>query len=66
LGDYRQVQDIFFPFAIRLSDAQGAQQVSLVYREVSVGPVPSAALFRLDTPTGVEEIDIDAYRLHSP
>ncbi len=66
LGDYRLVQDIFFPFAISLSDAQGAQQVSLVYREVSVGPIPSAALFRLDTPTGVEEIDIDAYRLHSP
>ena len=66
LSDYRQVQDIFFPFAIRLSDAQGAQQVSLAYQEVSVGPVPSAALFRLDTPTGVEEIDIDAYRLHSP
>ncbi len=66
LGDYRQVQDIFFPFAISLSDAQGAQQVTLTYQEVSVGPVPSAALFRLDTPTGVEEIDIDAYRLHSP
>ena len=66
LSDYRQVQDIFFPFAIRLSDAQGAQQVSLAYQEVSVGPVPSAALFRLDTPTGVEEIDIDAYRLHRP
>ena len=66
LGDYRQVQGIFFPFAISLSDAQGAQQVSLAYREVSVGPVPPAALFRLDLPTGVEEVDIDAYRLHSP
>ena len=66
LGDYRPVQDIFFPFAISLSDAQGAQQVSLAYQEVSVGPVPPAALFRLDAPTGVEEIDIDAYRLHSP
>ena len=66
LGDYRQVQGIFFPFAISLSDAQGAQQVSLAYQEVSVGPIPSAALFRLDTPAGVEEIDIDAYRLHSP
>ena len=66
LGDYRQVQDIFFPFAISLSDTQGAQQVSLTYQEVSVGLVPSAALFRLDLPTGVKEIDIDAYRLHSP
>ena len=66
LGDYRPVQDIFFPFAISLSDAQGDQRVSLAYQEVSVGPVPPAALFRLDTPTGVEEIDIDAYRLHSP
>jgi len=66
LGDYRPVQGTSFPFAISLSDAQGAQQVSLAYQEVSVGPIPSAALFRLDTPTGVEEIDIDAYRLHSP
>ncbi len=66
LGDYRQVQDIFFPFAISLSAAQGAQQVSLAYQEVSVVPDPSAALFRLDLPAGVEEIDIDAYRLHSP
>ena len=66
LGDYRQVQGISFPFAISLSDAQGAQQVSLAYQEVSVGPVPSATLFRLDLPVGVEEIDIDAYRLHSP
>ncbi len=66
LGDYRQVQDRFFPFAISLSDAQGAQQVSLVYQEVSVVPDPSASLFRLETPAGVEEIDIDAYRLHSP
>ena len=66
LSDYRPVQDIFFPFAISLSDAQGAQQVSLTYQEVSVGPILSATLFRLDTPTGVEEIDIDAYRLHSP
>ena len=66
LGDYRQVQDILFPFAISLSDARGAQQVSFAYREVSVDSVPSAALFRLDTPPGVEEIDMDAYRLHSP
>ena len=66
MGDYRSVQGIFFPFAISLSDAQGAQQVSLAYQEVSVGPIPSAALFRLDLPAGVEEIDIDAYRLHSP
>ncbi len=66
LGDYRPVQDIFFPFAISLSDPQGAQQIALAYQEVSVGPVPSASLFRLDPPAGVEEIDIDAYRLHSP
>ena len=66
LDDYRQVQGIFFPFAISLSDAQGAQQISLAYQDVSVGPVPPAALFRLDLPVGVEEIDIDAYRLHSP
>ena len=66
LGDYRQVQGIFFPFSISLSDAQGAQQVALAYQEVSVGPAPSAALFRLDLPAGVEEVDIDAYRLHNP
>ena len=66
LGDYRQVQGVFFPFAINLSDAQGAQQVSLTYKEVSVGPVLSASLFRLDAPAGVQEIDIDAYRLHAP
>ena len=66
LGNYRQVQDIFFPFAISLFDAQGAQQVSLAYQEVSVVPDPSASLFHLDLPAGVEEIDIDTYRLHSP
>ncbi len=66
LGDYRQVQGIFFPFAISLSDAQGAQQVSLTYKEVSVDPALSASLFRLDVPAGVKEIDIDAYRLHAP
>ena len=66
LTDYRQVQDIFFPFAMTLSDGQGAQYLALAYSEVSISAGLQTSLFRLDTPTGVEEIDMDAYRLHSP
>ena len=65
LGDYRQVQGIAFPFSITLSDAQGDQQVSLAYKEVSIRPALPASLFTLATPGGVKEIDIDAYRLHA-
>ena len=69
LSDYRRVQDTFFPFAITLSDAQGAQQVSLTYKDVSINPTNpplSASLFQLTRPKGVKEINVDAYRLHTP
>ena len=66
LTDYRQVQDIFFPFAMTLSDGQGAQYLALAYSEVSISADLQTSLFRLGSLAGVQEIDIDAYRLHSP
>ena len=66
LADYRQVQGLSFPFSITLSDAHEAQQVSLVYKNVELGPALPDSLFRLTPPSGVQEIDIDAHRPHSP
>ena len=66
LADYRQVQDIFFPFALTLSDGQGAQYLALTYKEVSVSADLQASLFRLGGLAGVQEIDMDAYLPHSP
>jgi len=64
LADYRQVQGVSFPFSITLSDAHGAQQVSLVYKNVELSPALPDSLFRLTPPSGVQEIDIDAHRPH--
>ncbi len=64
LADYRQVQGLSFPFSITLSDAHEAQQVSLVYKNVELGPALPDSLFRLTPPSGVQEIDIDAHRPH--
>jgi len=66
LTDYGQVQDIFFPFAMTLSDGQGAQYLALAYSEVSISADLQTSLFRLGSLAGVQEIDMDAYRLHSP
>ncbi len=66
LSDYRQVQGIFFPFAMTLSDGQGAQYLALAYNEVSVSADLQDSLFRLGSLAGVQEIDMDAYLPHPP
>lgn len=66
LRDYRAVAGRWFPFTMRLSDPVAGREISLEYREVSLDPTPSAALFTLDVPDGVQEIDLDAEEILTP
>lgn len=60
LDDYRSVAGRMFPFTIRLSDPNAGRHVRVEYREMTPSPALPDALFTVDTPAGVEEIDLDA------
>lgn len=60
LDDYRSVAGRMFPFTIRLSDPNAGRHVRVEYRELTPSPILPDALFTVDTPVGVEEIDLDA------
>ena len=60
LDDYRSVAGRMIPFTIRLSHPNAGRHVRVEYRELTPSPALPDALFTVDTPAGVEEIDLDA------
>lgn len=66
LDDYRSVAGRMFPFTIRLSDPNAGRHVRVEYRELTLSPILPDALFTVDTPASVEEIDLDAEPLPAP
>lgn len=60
LDDYRSVAGRMIPFTIRLSDPNAGRHVRVEYRELTPSPALPDALFTVDMPAGVEEIDLDA------
>lgn len=66
LDDYRPVAGRMFPFTIRLSDPNAGRHVRVEYRELTPSPALPDMLFTVDTPAGVEEIDLDTEPLSMP
>lgn len=66
LDDYRPIAGGMFPFTIRLSDPNAGRHVRVEYRELTPSPALPDALFTVDTPAGIEEIDLDAEPLPAP